>query len=58
MVGVNIPILFMIDHFHKFLCKYSVSVFDHGNSEENMPKLCYEIYYFIPVSVLVILVFH
>jgi len=46
MVGVKIPILFMIDHFHKFLYKSSISFFDHGNSEENVHKLCDEIYYF------------
>jgi hypothetical protein len=46
MVGVKIPILFITDHFHKFLCKSSIPVLDHGNSEENVHKLCDEIYFF------------
>jgi hypothetical protein len=46
MVGVKIPMLFITDHLHKFVCKSSIPVFDHGNSEENVYKLCDEIYFF------------
>jgi hypothetical protein len=36
----------MIDHFYCILYKFSISVFDCGNSEKNVHELCDEIYNF------------
>lgn len=43
-------ILFMIDHFHKFLCKSTVPVFDLGNTEEKCINYMMKYIIFVPGS--------